>query len=619
MVAPTLTRNALINRAHVSARLSETLGAVSVSDRFFHACCEMYRFGLSDEQAWQACQYWNARKTSLTPGADDAVPWSDEEIEHKLHDARQRVEEEGQFGDRWNPNDMAVVMESPQLCETLRSLTEVLAKQSDLYVKSGMLVEHSRNEEGHPTLHDLSLERLHIRLSEHVRYMKPGPSGPSPTMINERVLKALHRAERWEGVRPVKGLIAWPVLHTDGTVCTEVGYDEESQYIYDPTHPVDIELPETFGLDDAQAALAELLEPVEQFPFESEADRSAWVALILSVLAVPVLEGNTPFFLVNANTRGSGKGLLLNVAYRILTGRDVPTDNSCEGEEMRKKITALLLETHPLIVFDNVVSGKSFGSAELDRLLTTRVWSDRRLGHTQILRLENRTVWAATGNNITINPGSDMDRRLINIQLTSPLEKPEEREDLKHTDLLQYVTDNRARLMACCYRILVGFLQTPEKDRPAIKPFSSFEAWSHLVRRACVWVGLEDPRDTVTQMQQRGDSGDAMLQQLVAYLGELCKKETCFLRGISARALVDWAFEKNALGKFSTDQPRMDARDVLSAVMSTLGSHDSMVQTLGSKMKELRDRWFSQREGGQMRLVQDRRCNTGMRYKVETR
>lgn len=50
----------------------------------FAACCECFRFGLSDADARALMQWFNSKKTG-------GEPWSDFELDHKLSDAKSRV------------------------------------------------------------------------------------------------------------------------------------------------------------------------------------------------------------------------------------------------------------------------------------------------------------------------------------------------------------------------------------------------------------------------------------------------------------------------------------------------------------------------------------------------
>lgn len=61
-------------------------------DRTLQAACECYRFGLNDADAMRALEWFNANKCS--------PPWQAHELDHKLKDARAKVEGKGEIGTR---------------------------------------------------------------------------------------------------------------------------------------------------------------------------------------------------------------------------------------------------------------------------------------------------------------------------------------------------------------------------------------------------------------------------------------------------------------------------------------------------------------------------------------
>src|SRR5262249_19141953 len=51
-----------------------------------------------------------------------------------------------------------------------------------------------------------------------------------------------------------------------------------------------------------------------------------------------------------------------------------------------------------------------------------------------------------------------------------------------------------------------------------LTPWGSFEGWSALVRSAVVWVGMEDPAQARTRLQEQSDvTAEAMLLLLTAW------------------------------------------------------------------------------------------------------
>ena len=88
---------------------------------------------------------------------------------------------------------------------------------------------------------------------------------------------------------------------------------------------------------EAKAAAETLLKVVCDFPFALPAHRSAWLAAVLTMLARHAIDGNVPAVLVDANARGSGKGLLVDCISMIATGHPIArSPQPKEDEEMRK-------------------------------------------------------------------------------------------------------------------------------------------------------------------------------------------------------------------------------------------------------------------------------------------
>ncbi|QDU94514.1 hypothetical protein Pla8534_23050 [Lignipirellula cremea] len=62
--------------------------------RTFHAACEAFKFGLTEDVALKEMRWFNDNKTN--------EPWKEHELKHKVHDARKAVERDGEFGCRIN-------------------------------------------------------------------------------------------------------------------------------------------------------------------------------------------------------------------------------------------------------------------------------------------------------------------------------------------------------------------------------------------------------------------------------------------------------------------------------------------------------------------------------------
>src|SRR5262249_11804510 len=147
----------------------------------------------------------------------------------------------------------------------------------------------------------------------------------------------------WPGVRHLEAVVDHPVLRPDGTLLVGNGYDADTGLIVEGRVSLP-EMAERPTEDDAVRALAELLDVVRDFPFESPTHKAAWLAALLTPLARFAFNGPAPLFLVDANVRGAGKGLLLDCISRIVTGeRFTVATYTRDEDELRKRITSLAL------------------------------------------------------------------------------------------------------------------------------------------------------------------------------------------------------------------------------------------------------------------------------------
>ncbi len=112
--------------------------------------------------------------------------------------------------------------------------------------------------------------------------------------------------------------------------------------------------------------------------------------------------------MIDATSFGTGKSLLCEVLALLATGRPAAMSTAPESEdEMRKRITAMLLAGSVFVFIDNVVG--HLRSESLAAAITSTAWKDRLLGRTEMLELPQRAIWVATGNNLQVR--GDLPRR----------------------------------------------------------------------------------------------------------------------------------------------------------------------------------------------------------------
>ena len=407
------------------------------------------------------------------------------------------------------------------VCETITTL----AADPDIYQRGSILVRVLRSR--HPrdgitrargsattgALPPANLRERMTRFATFAKYDRNGrvmPSHPAEWLVN-----AVDARGEWPGIRHLLGVSDAPVLRTDGSVWQTPGYDPVTCVLYEPATAFPI-IPEgiNINIDDADAAMTELLDVVGDFRFESEEHKAAWLAGLLTPLARFAFDGPTPLFLIDANIRGAGKGLLAQTNGLIVLGREMPVSSySHDSDEMRKKITAIAIAGDRMLLFDNLEG--VFGNDTLDRALTSTFWKDRILGKSQEIELPLIPSWYATGNNVQVS--ADTTRRIIHVRLDVLEEHPEDRTDFKHKNLLAWIAEHRGRLLTRAITILAAYCRA---GRPSqnLTPYGSFEGWSSIVREAVVWVGLPDPCLTRTRLVQSADTTtDALVQLITAW------------------------------------------------------------------------------------------------------
>lgn len=401
---------------------------------------------------------------------------------------------------------------------TLDDAEKALARMKVLYVRGQRLVRIVKDRgvsdwltrpEGTPVIVPVEKDALLELLGRAATWMSMQKGEPKRTTPPAwAALMLLARAE-WN-LPQIEAISDVPVFRANGTIQDKPGYDPDTRVIFDPGSTVFPFVSESPSRKDAELALEQLQDPFSEFAFVGDSDRSAVVAFVLSVIARPAINGSVPMFVSQATTPGSGKGLLLDTAAVIATGRRAPlmapTD---DDEETRKRLFAIATESPSVVVIDNVEG--SIGSPSLAMALTAGEVRERVLGSSKMATASLRPVWAVTGNNIQLK--GDLGRRVVPIDLNPGVEHPEDRV-FKRKDILEHVRLNRPALVTNALTILRAYTVA---GRPShgLPTKGSFEQWDRLVRGAIIWAGGVDPLGGVARLR---DSSDADIDQLRALL-----------------------------------------------------------------------------------------------------
>lgn len=335
-----------------------------------------------------------------------------------------------------------------------------------------------------------------------------------PIFVPSWVAETLLARPRWR-FPALTGVVETPTLRPDGSVIDRPGYDPTTGLLYRPRHDFP-PAPKSPERGDAGHAAVALLEPLHNFPFEGEQARSATLAAILSIAGRYAIQGPVPMFPVRSPTGGTGKGLLVDAASLIATGRTpARTSMGRDDDEIRKRILAIGISGAPIVLIDN--EDRCLGSESLAAALTSDFFEDRLLGKSRVIRVPMTQVWFATGNGLTFR--ATLGRRVVPIDLNAQMEFPEDRTGFRYPDLRGHLRALHPRLLVAALTILLAYDRAGRPGHGKV-PMGSFEAWDAFIRGACVWLDLEDPCLGRNRIRDEGDNDLELVRALFRVLFE---------------------------------------------------------------------------------------------------
>lgn len=422
------------------------------------------------------------------------------------------------------------------------------------------------------------------------------------------------RCEQWQNIPHLKGLAACPFMRADGVVVSAPGYDPVSGVFLVASGIRWQPVPENPTPEDVAEAVALLHDLVADFPFGSPANRSAWMAGLLTVAARPAIDGPAPMLVVDANRRGTGKSKL-GRQIGIITSGTEPTEISwtSDEKEMENRLASLLGSGANFATFDNAAG--SLRNPVLERFLTSNEFCFRGFFRQELVKLPNRTMLGISGNNLTIR--GDLGRRIIRCRLETTLEAPETRDGFRHADIEAYAVANQPALLAAALTILrahavAGFAACPVRvtnadgtvtEVPA-RPVGSFEEWDRVVRHAVLRAGLADPMVTQDEAREE-DEDDVKLRALLGAWHNLNHTSPWTLS-----RLLEEVF--GADGQPDTTPNAVTLAEAIREITDAAPGRGPEPKLLAYKLRDAKDKTL-----GGFTLRRAKRGNNGVRYIVE--
>jgi hypothetical protein len=164
--------------------------------------------------------------------------------------------------------------------------------------------------------------------------------------------------------------------------------------------------------------------------------------------------------------------------------------------------------------------------------------------------------------------------------LRSDLEHPEERDDLEHPALLEYVREHRGELLAAALTILRAHALAG-RPAAATSRLGSFEHWDEIVRGAVVFATGHDPCETRRTMADEAPERKDQLALLEAW--QALPGGGYGKGGVTSKEALSLAYQG-----FAEAPAYEDLRDALAPMER--GGKPLTVRTLGMILAGLKDR-----------------------------
>jgi len=255
------------------------------------------------------------------------------------------------------------------------------------------------------------------------------------------------------------------------------------------------------------------------FPFMDESSRTNMIAVLLTAVLRPMINGPVPMAIIDKPQAGTGATLLSEVVSRIATGRSAALMTAPEDEAAwRKAITSTLSQGRNLAIVDNVET--KLYAAPLAAVLTSNTWTDRILGRSEMITLPHNLFWISTGNNLQL--GGDLPRRCFWIRLDAQTARPWQRTDYRHPDLLAWVAIARGKILSAIIIITRAWILAgnPKPDTTVPK-MGSFEKWRDIIGGIITFCQMSAFMANLESMYEQADADTPQWEAFIERWGTL--------------------------------------------------------------------------------------------------
>jgi hypothetical protein len=357
-------------------------------------------------------------------------------------------------------------------------------------------------------------------IEEHIDYYVEGKWGRRSVHLAAPFVK--HFMKRDDGALPTVVAIATaPLVLADGVLLAPEGLDRERgiQFIVPDELRAAIPKREDCTPERVKQAWVFLC---DEWLVDVSADYVGKATVIADALTIieRSLLPDRPCFFVTAGRRGGGKTTVLKMMIMAVTGLEAAAAAwSSNEEERRKTVMSYFLYGVGYIIWDNIPRGTQISCPHIERSCTSRYYSDRKLGVSQIICTAASVVHNFTGNNI--KPKGEVASRSLEIWLDVNRVDPENR-PFQHPDPLGWTESHRAKILVALYTILLGNPQLEKPQQSEAK--TRFKMWWRLIGSAIEYAaGLADKKIEFQKLFLKQEDDDEESTSLAEVLETLKK------------------------------------------------------------------------------------------------
>lgn len=399
-----------------------------------------------------------------------------------------RPDVDHQTGGEPQPSLPAIDAGNHNLADVARQAWEALAAANDppTYFRHGnALVRLEMDDADRPLLVPLTHDRLRHKLARSALWYRETKQGIVDALPPRHVAMDM-LATPQPPLPPLVRIVDTPVFAATGALIATPGYDAGSGIFYAPAPGLVVPpVPTTPTVAEIAQARELILEVVSDFPFVADAERANAIAVLFEQPAREMIAGPLPLHAIEAPDAGTGKGLLAAALLLPFTGDRVGVIAEAQSDdEWRKRLTAALRALAPAILIDNL--RRTLDSPVVASALTASYWDDRLLGTNDLLHLPVRCSWLMTANNPTLS--REISRRIVRTRLDARVDRPWERADFRHTNLLAWARERRGEIVAAVLTLVRAWVAAGKPEGTV--SLGSYERWAAVIGGILATAGI---------------------------------------------------------------------------------------------------------------------------------